>query len=199
MTPRQLATLKFVERFISRHQYAPTLREIAKEFGISRVSALAHLRKLEAERVIRRRPYRHRGIEVLRSSRGTAGVEPLRVRVIGRIAAGRPIEAIEEDIDVQVPERIDGEAFALRVVGDSMIDDHIRSGDYVICRRTRTARNGETVVALLENGEATLKRYYHEGDRVRLQPANPRMKPIRVNRVRIQGVVVGLYRNYPRS
>ena len=190
MTPRQLEVLRYVERYIREHEYAPTLREIAAEFGISRVSALSHLRRLEAGRFIRRRGYRHRAIEVLRS--------PRKLRVIGRIAAGRPIEAIEDEIDVDVPEGVEGDVFALRVEGDSMIDDQIRSGDYAICRRASAARNGETVVALLDGGEATLKRLYRDGGRVRLQPANAAMKPIVVDRVTIQGVVVGLYRDYRR-
>jgi repressor LexA len=190
ITPRQLDVLRFVERYIRAHQYAPTLREIAAALGISRVTALAHLRKLEAAQYIRRRTYRHRDIEVIRS--------PRRLRVIGRIAAGHPIEAVEDEIDVDVPEGTEGETFALLVQGDSMIDDQIRSGDYVICRRAETAHNGQTVVALLDGGEATLKRFYREGDRMRLQPANPRMKPILVDRVRIQGVVVGLYRDYAK-
>lgn len=190
MTPRQLEVLRYVEQYLRAHEYAPTLREIAAEFGISRVTALTHLRKLEAGRFIRRRGYRHRAIEVLRPSG--------KLRVIGRIAAGRPIEAIEDVVEVDVPEGGDGDTFALRVEGESMIEDQIRPGDIVICRRAAVARNGETVVALLDGGEATLKKFYREGRRVRLQPANESMKPMIVDRVTIQGVVVGLYRDYRR-
>ena len=114
----------------------------------------------------------------------------------GRIAAGSPIEAIErpEAIDMRDIFPANGNTFVLEVSGDSMIDEHIRSGDLVVCQKRNTARNGETVVALLEDGEATLKKLYREDGRVRLQPANEKYDPIYVKDVTIQGVVIGLIR-----
>ena len=121
---------------------------------------------------------------------------PTKVVLAGRIAAGRPIEAIEDRQALDLEELLarPGETFALRVIGDSMIDEHIREGDYVICERRAEARNGETVVALLQDGEATLKKFYKEKGRIRLQPANPNYKPIHVENADIQGVVVAVVR-----
>jgi repressor LexA len=118
------------------------------------------------------------------------------VPVIGRIAAGKPIEAIETSADVSVSDWLAGdrELFALEVRGTSMIDDHIVDGDFVIVERRAVAKDGETVVALLESGEATLKRLYREGGRFRLQPSNPSLPPLVVDHVDVQGVVVGLFR-----
>jgi repressor LexA len=116
--------------------------------------------------------------------------------LVGLIAAGLPIEAIEDRETLDLREVFDspGEKFVLRVTGDSMIDEQIRDGDYVVCQRRNTARNGETVVALLQDGEATLKTFYKEKNRIRLQPANPAYKPIYTNKVDIQGVVIGVIR-----
>ena len=117
---------------------------------------------------------------------------------MGRIAAGAPVEAVEDkqtlDFDEMLTTR--DTTFALEVRGESMIEEQIRDGDYVIVERRETARNGETVVALLEDGEATLKKFYREGDRIRLQPANASLSPIYVKDVKIQGVVVGVFRRY---
>jgi repressor LexA len=117
--------------------------------------------------------------------------------LVGVIAAGRPIEAVEdrETLDLENVFTTPGEKYALRVQGDSMIDDQIRDGDFVIIEKRQTARNGETVVALLEDGSATLKRFYRESGGIRLQPANPQYKPLVVKNVAIQGVVVGLLRS----
>jgi repressor LexA len=116
--------------------------------------------------------------------------------LVGRIAAGLPIEALEdrETLDLQEVFDVPGEKFVLLVTGDSMIDEQIRDGDYVVCQRRNTARNGETVVALLEDGEATLKTFFKEKNRIRLQPANPAYKPIYTNKLDIQGVVIGVIR-----
>ncbi len=188
MTPRQLETLRFVDAYAARHGYAPTLQEIADRLRVSKVTALSHLRNLEKDGHIRRSHYRRRGIEVVTPVR--------RLSVIGRIAAGRPVEAIAQpqELDLFGLVRPGREYFALEVRGDSMIEDHVRDGDYVIVERRATAHNGETVVALLDGGEATLKRFRREGKRIRLEPANSRMKPIVVDRVEIQGVVVGIFR-----
>ena len=188
MTPRQLEVLRYVEDYSARQGVAPTLQELANHLGVSKVTALSHLRCLEKDRHIKRGYYRRRSIRVLTPTR--------KISVIGRIAAGRPIEAVTE------PEELDAldvmkegkEIFALQVQGESMIDDQIRSGDYVIVERRSTARNGETVVALLPDGDATLKRFYRENGKIRLQPANASMQPLVVKQVQIQGIVVGIYR-----
>ncbi|HZE96959.1 MAG TPA: transcriptional repressor LexA [Planctomycetota bacterium] len=188
MTPKQLEVLRFVEDFTQRNGYSPTLQEVADHLKITKVTVLSHLRQLEKSRHIKRSYYRRRGIEVLTSTR--------RLPVTGRIAAGKPIEAIvhPDELDVLGVMKAGKDYFALEVRGNSMIEDHIRDGDYVIVERTPAARNGETVVALLDDGEATLKRFYKENGRIRLQPANGTMAPIVVDRVDVQGVVVGVFR-----
>jgi len=188
VTPKQLEVLRTVEEFTQRNGYSPTLQELADTLKITKVTVLSHLRQLEKARHIKRSYYRRRGIEVLTSTR--------KLPVTGRIAAGRPIEAImhPDDLDVLAVMKSGKEYFALEVRGNSMIEDHIRDGDYVIVERTPSARNGETVVALLDGGEATLKRLYRENGKVRLQPANGTMAPIVVDRVDVQGVVVGVFR-----
>lgn len=188
MTPRQLEVLRYIERVVERSGCAPTLQEIADHLGINKVTALSHVRALERARHIRRHRYGRRAIEVLTTSR--------RLPVLGRISAGRPIEAVEAEDADDIRELIAGgdDLFSLRVRGDSMIEDRIADGDYVIVERRETARDGEIVVAVLENGEATLKRIHREHGRIRLQPANAAMQPLIVDRVSIRGVVVGIYR-----
>jgi len=188
VTPRQLEVLTFLEDYSTRHGVAPTLKELADHLHVSRVTALQHLRRLEKGKHIRREHYRRRGIAVLSRAR--------KLPVIGRIAAGRPIEAIAQpdDLDLLGVTRQGREYFALEVRGDSMIEDQIRDGDHVICERRPSARDGETVVALLPDGTATLKRLYRDKGRIRLQPANAAMAPIYVDAVEVQGVVVGVYR-----
>jgi len=188
VTPKQLQVLRFIEEYSARHGYSPTLQEVADRLRVTKVTVLSHLRQLEKGRHIKRSYYRRRGIEVLTPSR--------RLPVTGKIAAGKPLEAIvhPDDLDVLGILKEGKEYFALEVRGDSMIEDHIRDGDYVIVERRATAQGGETVVALLEDGQATLKRFYRDNGRVRLQPANASMDPIVVDRVDIQGVVVGIFR-----
>ncbi|MHC4605734.1 MAG: transcriptional repressor LexA [Planctomycetota bacterium] len=188
MTPKQLAVLRIVEEHQTRKGYAPTLQEIADRLGVTKVTVLSHLRHLERDKHIKRSYYRRRSIKVLTPTRG--------IPLVGTIAAGEPIEAVEspEDVDVFGLLREGKEYYALRVRGRSMIDDGIREGDVVICEKRTTARNGETVVALLDGGEATLKRLYREDGRIRLQPANEKMKPLVVSRAQVQGVVVGVFR-----
>jgi len=196
LTPKQLNVLRFVRKFRDAHEYAPTLEEIAREFGISKITALQHLRALEKRGAIRRSRYQSRSIEITEPPRAHAGRS---IPLAGTIAAGAPIEAIEEREVLDLSELIRGRAdpFLLRVRGDSMIDEQIREGDYVICERRSTADNGQTVVAILPGGEATLKKFYREPNgRIRLQPANPKLSPTYAERVEIRGVVVGVLRKY---
>lgn len=196
LTPKQLRVLEFIRRFREAHEYAPTLEEIAQAFEVSKVTALQHLRGLERRGAIRRSRYQARCIEVREAPpRAPRTALP----VAGVIAAGRPIEAIEEDAVMDLAELTEGrvEPFLLRVRGDSMIEEHIRDGDYVLCERRSEARNGETVVAVVADGEATLKKFYRDrSGRIRLQPANAKMKPIYPKQVEIRGVVIGVLRKY---
>jgi len=196
LTPKQLNVLRFIRKFRDAHEYAPTLEEIAREFDVSKITALQHLRALEKRGAVRRRRYQSRSVEIVELPRPHAG---RRLRIAGTIAAGAPIEAIEEREALDLSDLIRGRAdpFLLRVRGDSMIDEQIREGDYVICERRSSAVNGETVVAILPGGEATLKKFYREPNgRIRLQPANPKLAPTYAERVEIRGVVVGVLRKY---
>ncbi len=195
LTPRQQKILDFIRARIRERGFPPTVREIGEEFGIRSTNGVhGFLRALEKKGAINRDRGLARSIEVLDPDTGELdrpGVLPL----AGRIAAGRPIEAIEQQDTLDVPSLFEGSGrFALQVRGDSMIDAGILEGDYVIVEKRNTARNGEIVVALLADGEATLKRFYKDADRVRLVAENPRYAPIVARDVALQGVVVGLVR-----
>jgi len=196
VTPRQMEILTFLRDFRSRHGYSPTLQEIGDALGLTKVTVFEHVVALEKKGALSRGS-RHSA----RSLRVSPGFEfpdegPLHLPLAGRIAAGMPIEAVEdrESLDLEGLFARRAGLFALQVTGDSMIDEQIRDGDYVVCQSGRRPRNGETVVALLEDGEATLKKFYREKNRVRLQPANPEYRPIYVRDLDVQGVVVGVVR-----
>ena len=201
LTRRQREIYDYLAEFIERNGYAPSLEEIAERFGLSSVATVhEHLENLEEKGALTRDPHRSRAIELTgpREAGRTSAVE---LPLLGRVAAGRPLEAIPGDETIAVPESFLGrsETFVLRVSGDSMIEEHIADGDYVIVERRDTARNGERVVALIDGEHATLKTLYHEpGGRIRLQPANERMEPLvyDARRVRIQGVAIGVLRKY---
>jgi repressor LexA len=196
VTPRQLQVLQFIRDFRKRSGYSPTMQEIGDRLGLTKVTVFEHVEALERKGLLSRGgKHRARSLQVSSDFR-FPDEGPARMPLVGRIAAGAPIEAIEDrqTLDLEAMFDIPGERFVLRVAGNSMIDEHICDGDYVICRRTGDARNGETVVALLPDGEATLKKFYRERGRIRLQPANPDYKPIVVDDVSIQGVVVGVIR-----
>lgn len=192
-TPRQRAILAFIASYQGENGVSPTMEEIATEFGVHRVTIFQHLNALERRGAVRRSPQLARAVEIL-------DPEFLPVQgmsILGSIAAGAPIEALEnpESIDAESILPADGEHYALRVRGDSMIEDGIHDGDLVVVRRTSRARAGQVVVAVLDDNEATLKRYYPEpGGRVRLQPANSALSPIIVDEVEIRGVVTSVIR-----
>jgi repressor LexA len=196
VTPKQSKVLEFVREFIRERGFPPTLDEIASRMKVCRVTARQYLQALERQGVISRERYGRRAIEINPSHPLIHGSTEL--PLLGFIAAGSPVDAVE------VPEMLDiGETFpagrdffALRVRGDSMVDEGILDGDYVVMEKRETARNGETVVALLEDGTATLKKFYREKGRVRLQPANERLRPIYVKSVTIQGVVKAVFRPF---
>ncbi len=197
LTPRQMQILTFIRDFRSRHGYSPTLQEIGDALGLTKVTVFEHVGVLERKSLlVRGTKHSARSLQVSPKA-NFPDVRATRLPLAGRIAAGLPIEAIEDQQHVDLEEvftREGSTTFLLQVTGSSMIDDHICDGDYVVCERRNTARNGETVVALLEDGEATLKRFYRERDGIRLQPANPAFEPILVKNCQIQGVVIGVLR-----
>ena len=193
LTKRQLAVYEFIRDKIRGRGYGPTVREIGKNFGIASPNGVVcHLRALERKGMISREPNMSRAIQLLAEPAYEKGL-PL----AGRIAAGVLHEAIEQDERVDFGEMFDAtnkNMFALEVSGDSMIEDQIADGDYVVIRKQRTARKGQIVVALTDENEATLKRWYPEKNRIRLEPANSTMKPIYVKNAKVLGVVVGVVR-----
>ncbi len=200
VTPRQLEILRYIRDCRSKQGYSPTMQEIGDRFHLTRVTVFEHVEALEKKGlIVREARHKARSLRVSDDFRfPDEDVRPTQIPLVGRIAAGAPIDAVEDHETLDLEDLFDSplETFVLEVTGESMIDEHIRDGDYVICERRSNARNGETVVALLEDGEATLKKFYSEKGRIRLQPANDNFKPIYVEpgRVTIQGVVVGVVR-----
>jgi len=199
LTRRQKEILDFLGRHIERKGYAPTIEEIGEHFGLSSLATVhKHLTNLQAKGLIKREWNRSRALELVPTEVKVHAVE---LPLLGRVAAGTPIEAINATETIFVPEDMVGrkETYVLQVKGDSMIDEQIRDGDYVIVESRKTARDGEMVIALLEGERVTLKKMYREGGgRVRLQPANAKLKPILVDQddLQIQGVVIGVLRKY---
>jgi repressor LexA len=194
-TKKQKAVLEYIAGYQKQHGLSPTLEEIGSELGITRVTAFQHVKSLEKKGAVRTRPLKSRSIEILDPDFRPGGRS---VPVRGTIAAGRPIEAVE-DVEEFDPDEFfpHGEGFfLLHVKGDSMIGDHIRDGDLVLVEPRQSADDGETVVALLPGGDTTLKRIYREAGRFRLQPSNPDLAPIWVDEVVVQGVVRGVVRRY---
>jgi repressor LexA len=198
LTKRQKQMVDYLQRYIDDNGYAPTLAEIGQYFGLSSLATVhKHLHNLEAKGLIQRKHNHSRALEI---PVGENGAPARKLALVGEVAAGVPIEAVEANDSIAVPDEFvrRDNTFCLRVKGQSMIDEGIRDGDYIIVEGRETANSGETVVALIGD-EATVKKYYPDSDgRVRLQPANPTMEPIYVNgeELRIRGVVVGLMRHY---
>lgn len=201
LTPKQAHILTRIRDLRLTHGYSPTLQELADELDVSKVTVFEHVEALIRKGALRRNPNKARSLELAPRCRLPDEQRSSRLPLVGTIAAGRPIDAVEDrqflDLDdmFAAPSR-SGDVFALRVKGDSMVDEQISNGDYVICRRAATARNGQTVVALLDDDEATLKKFYREKGRVRLQPANKKYKPIYAKSPQIQGIVIGVVRKY---
>lgn len=193
MTERQQAIYEFIRDKIRHRGYGPTVREIGKEFRIrSPNGVMCHLKALERKELITREKNMSRAIQLAAEPIHDTGL-PL----AGRIAAGVLHEAVEQDERVDFGTMFDAEdknLFVLEVTGDSMIEDQIADGDFVVIRKQKTARKGQIVVALTDENEATLKRWYPEKDRIRLEPANSSMKPIYVKNAKVLGVVVGVVR-----
>jgi repressor LexA len=197
LTKRQREIFEFISRYLSRHGYPPTVREIGKAVGLHSSSTVhAHLAKLETLGVLKRDPTKPRAMEVL-VDKARKAVRQTGLPLVGQVAAGEPIVA-EEHVEeyVQVPEMIGGEDgdYILRVRGESMIDAGILEGDFVVVRPAVDAADGEIVVAVIEE-EATVKRFFREKDHIRLQPENKSMKPIRTREAAVCGRVVGVFRS----
>ncbi|QDU97494.1 transcriptional repressor LexA [Lignipirellula cremea] len=194
LTRKQLAVYNFVRDLIVNRGYGPTVREIGTQFDISSPNGVVcHLKALEKKGLIRRDPRKSRAIELTEDPYDDSGL-PLR----GMVAAGVMREAIEDDQRINFADMFKEERnhFVLKVSGDSMIEAHIDDGDYVVVRKQNTANKGQMVVAQTSDGEATLKYWFPEATRIRLQPANSEMEPIYVKDASVLGVVVGVVRNY---
>ena len=199
VTPRQKQVYEFISRFIEAHKQPPTIAEIGTQFKMtSSASVHSILSALEREGLIKRIPNVSRGIELTEREVSTEKDE---IPLLGAVAAGQPIEAILTHDTVPVPRDMigRGRTFALRVRGDSMIEENIQDGDIIIVASQGTAENGQMVVALIDGNYATVKKFYREPEFIRLEPANPLFKPIFIKtpeRIQIQGVVRGLIRRY---
>ncbi len=200
LTKRQREILTFLSLYTDENGYAPSFEEIAENFGFTSLATVhEHLSNLERKGYIRRGYNESRAIEILPSETSPRFVE---LPLLGLVAAGMPIEAAVTGETIAIPPdmlRKTGNHYVLKVRGNSMIDEQIRDGDFVVVNERKTADNGEMVIALLERTSATVKRYYREKDgRIRLQPANDAMEPIYTDErnLLIQGVVVGVLRRY---
>jgi repressor LexA len=200
LTKRQKEILDYIGSFIEEMGYAPSFEEIAESFGYSSLATVhEHLSNLERKGYIRKSYNESRSIELVSRE---AGAPSLELPLLGAVAAGLPIEAVQDTETLAVPPDMVNrrrDNYVLRVEGNSMIEEQIRDGDYIVIQAQSTAEDGQMVVALVQGDSATVKKLYREaGGRIRLQPANPTMKPIVVDAadVRIQGVVVGVIRKY---
>lgn len=199
VTAKQKRVYDFIRRYMESNQEPPTIAEIGRQFQMSSSASVhAILTALERERLIKRIPNVSRGIHLVEQPSTNGENE---VPLLGTVAAGQPIEAILSHDTVSVPKSMQtrGRTFALRVRGDSMIDENIQDGDIIIVGSQKTAENGQVVVALIDGNYATVKKFYREPDFIRLEPANPQFKPIFIKtpeRIQIQGVVKGLIRKY---
>jgi repressor LexA len=200
--PRQRQVLKYIEKFIAKNGYSPTLTDIKNHLGVKALSTVhEHLIKLEDKGFLERCDDDN-SIK-LKLSRGKYTGEIITVPLVGMITAGEPIDAIEEadQENIPLPANLVGNkrVFCLKVKGDSMIESLISDGDVVVCEKVDFVENGDTVVALLDDNTATLKKFYKEKNCVRLQPANPEYEPLEVQNVTIQGRVIAIYRKYNRA
>ncbi len=198
---KQRQILGFIRQFIETNGCAPTLRDIADAIGVNSLSTVhEHLTTLESKGLIKRKYGKARSIKLTQENEVFTPPKGISVPILGFIAAGAPLEPHTDPnatLDIS-PSFVSGKrrVYVLQVRGNSMIEEQIRDGDFVVVEETENANNGEIVVALLDNGMATLKRFFRESTRVRLEPANSQMQPIFVKNVRIQGKVVGLIRKY---
>ncbi|AGA21291.1 repressor [Bacillus subtilis] len=199
LSKRQLDILRFIKAEVKSKGYPPSVREIGEAVGLASSSTVhGHLARLETKGLIRRDPTKPRAIEILDEEVDIPQSQVVNVPVIGKVTAGSPITAVENIEEYfPLPDRMvppDEHVFMLEIMGDSMIDAGILDKDYVIVKQQNTANNGEIVVAMTEDDEATVKRFYKEDTHIRLQPENPTMEPIILQNVSILGKVIGVFR-----
>ncbi len=210
LTRRQKQVYDFISEFVDKNGYSPSFDEIREGLGLSSLATVhKHITNLEQKELLRRDYNRSRSIDLLKPrgrmkqafavAAANAAESSMSLPLIGRIAAGRPLEALENPESISLSDFTRSkEVYVLQVTGESMQDEHIVNGDYVLVEKTNTARDGEIVVALVNGSDATLKRIYVEGSKVRLQPSNSAMQPIVVPAatVQVQGKVIGVLRKY---
>jgi repressor LexA len=206
LTRRQKQVYDFISGFVDKHGYSPSYEEIGVGLGLSSLATVhKHITNLEEKQLLRRDYNRSRSIDLLRprgrmkQSLAVAAETNMTLPLLGRIAAGQPLEAVENPESISLADFTRSkEVYVLQVKGESMQDEHIMDGDYVLIERADTARDGEIVVALVDGTDATLKRIYREGETTRLQPSNATMQPILVpaSSVQVQGRVIGVLRKY---
>ncbi len=199
LTPKQLRVLTLIRDGKRRNGFSPTMQELADDLGVSKVTVFEHVEALLRKGLLRRMAHKARSLE-LTDHAVFPDQSGAQIPLAGRIAAGHPIEAIEdtETLDLETVFASRCETYVLEVQGDSMIDAHIQPGDFVVVERRNDPRNGDITVVLLQDGEATLKAFHRQGPKIRLQPANEGYEPIWVTpgEIEIQGVVVGVVRRY---
>ena len=197
LTKRQHEILSYLQDFLNIHGFSPTLEEIAEHFSLASLNGVfKHLKALEERGFIRRLSNHARSIQLI----DLEGASKTRLPLLGYVSAGQPVDAIVNAEEISVPESFltDSRNYVLQVRGDSMIEEHIQDGDYVVVSHRDEAQNGEMVVALIDGDQATLKKFFRQAGQIRLQPANQSMVPLVLDeeRVKIQGVVVGIMRKY---
>lgn len=196
LTKRQKQIIDFIQEFTEENGYAPSYREIGDHFGLSSTATVAeHVQSLQNKGYLKMDPNEARSIEIIDDEKAAA----IFLSLAGLITAGQPIEAVENKERIAIPVdfvKDEGKSYVLKVKGDSMIEEGIYDGDYVVVEENPSPRNGQVVVALLDNAYATLKKFYKEANRIRLQPANSTMKPIYAKNVLVQGIVRAVIRKY---
>ena len=201
LTPKQLRILQLIRDSRIRRGYSPTMQELADEIGVSKVTVFEHVEALIKKGALIREANKARSLSIAEGISVPDESRPLKFPLVGKIAAGYPIEKVADADEIDLVEFLStvdkaGSTFALQVDGESMRDEGILDGDLVLLERAQVARNGDRVVALLEDGSTTLKTFFKEPDHIRLQPANPDFEPIRVKFCQIQGIVKGVVRRY---
>ena len=202
LTPKQLKILQLIRDWRVRRGYSPTMQELADEIGVSKVTVFEHVEALIKKGALVREPNKARSLSIAEGIAVPDESRPMRFPLVGKIAAGYPIEKVADQDEIDLSELLaarpgrQDSTFALRVEGESMRDEGILPGDYVLVERTEVARNGDRVVALLPDGQTTLKTFFKEDDHIRLQPANPSFEPIKVKFCQVQGIVKGVVRKY---
>ncbi len=202
LTPKQLRILQLIRDSRIRRGYSPTMQELADEIGVSKVTVFEHVEALIKKGALVREPNKARSLSIADGIAVPDESRPLRYPLVGKIAAGHPIEKVEDIDEIDISDFLGAAGdkgdsmFALKVDGDSMRDEGILNGDIILLERAQVAHNGDRIVALLEDGQTTLKTFYKESDHIRLQPANPDFEPIRVKFCQVQGIVKGVVRKY---